>query len=252
MAERKSRRWKERARELGADSYALYRAARDPRVPWYAKLLAGAVAAYAVSPVDLIPDFIPVLGMLDDLVIVPLGIALALKMIPSDVMNEHRQAARERFSKGLPRRRIGSVKDAKAGVRVFRVLFVCVENSTRSQMAEAFARMHGAGVLEAWSAGSKASGSLNPRAVAAMGERGYDLTTHRSKSLVEVGTEPWDYLVTMGCGDECPWMPAAKREDWKLPDPHMLSSDEFNTMRDEIERRVLDLIGRLRATERTS
>lgn len=129
---------------------------------------------------------------------------------------------------------------------MFRVLFVCVENSTRSQMAEAFARMHGGGLIEAWSAGSKPSGSLNSRAVAAMKERGYDLTTHRSKGLADVGTKPWDYLVTMGCGDECPWMPAAKREEWKLPDPHTLSLDEFNELRDEIERRVLDLIARLR------
>jgi protein-tyrosine-phosphatase len=135
---------------------------------------------------------------------------------------------------------------------MLRVLFVCVENATRSQMAEAFARMHGAGLLEAWSAGSKPSGSINPRAVAAMKERGYDLTTHRSKSLAEVGTTRWDYLVTMGCGDACPWMPASKREDWELPDPHLLSSDEFLALRDEIERRVLDLIGRMRAGERAS
>ena len=133
------------------------------------------------------------------------------------------------------------------GVRVFRVLFVCVENSSRSQMAEGFARMYAAGLIDAWSAGSKPSGTVNPRAVAAMSERGYDLTTHRSKSLAEVSKGRWDYLVTMGCGDECPWVPAAKRKDWKLPDPHKLSPDEFNELRDEIERRVLDLIVRLRA-----
>jgi len=109
MASRKGKRWTQRARELSADSYALYLAARDPRVPWYAKLLAGAVAVYAVSPIDLIPDFIPVLGLLDDLVIVPLGITLVLKMIPSEVMNEHRQTARARFSQGIPRRWVGAV-----------------------------------------------------------------------------------------------------------------------------------------------
>jgi arsenate reductase len=114
-------------------------------------------------------------------------------------------------------------------------------------MAEAFARMHGAGLVDGLSAGSNPSGSINPRAVAAMRERGYDLTEHRSKSLVEVGKGQWDYVVMMGCGDECPWVPAAKREDWKLPDPHGLSPDEFNELRDEIERRVIDLIARLRA-----
>jgi uncharacterized membrane protein YkvA (DUF1232 family) len=75
------------------DVVALYLAARDPRVPWYAKLLAGCVAAYALSPIDLIPDFIPVLGYLDDVVIVPLGILLAVGMIPHSVMAEHRAAA---------------------------------------------------------------------------------------------------------------------------------------------------------------
>lgn len=109
MAGRIDKSWKQRAHELSADSYALYLAARDRRVPWYAKLLAGAVALYAVSPIDLIPDFIPIVGMFDDLIIVPLGMALALKMIPREVMEEHRQVARIRLSEGMPRRWIGAV-----------------------------------------------------------------------------------------------------------------------------------------------
>ena len=128
-----------------------------------------------------------------------------------------------------------------------RVLFVCVENSNRSQMAEAFARLHGAGVIEAVSAGSRPSGRVNPRAIAAMGERGYDLTGHASKSLGEVGPGPWDYVITMGCGDECPWIPTAHREDWDLPDPRDMPPDRFNAARDDIERRVLGLIGLVRA-----
>ena len=75
------------------DVHAIYLASRDPRVPWYAKALGIAVAAYALSPIDLIPDFIPVLGYLDDLIIVPLGIALVVRLIPSDVMAEHRAQA---------------------------------------------------------------------------------------------------------------------------------------------------------------
>ena len=75
--------------------HALYLAARDPRVPWYAKAVALAVAAYAFSPIDLIPDFIPVIGYLDDLIIVPLGILLAVRLIPADVLAEHRSAASE-------------------------------------------------------------------------------------------------------------------------------------------------------------
>lgn len=102
-------KWTRRAHELSADSYALYLAARDPRVPWYAKLLAAAVVAYAVSPIDLIPDFIPVIGLLDDMIIVPLGLALALKMIPREVMEEHRREARGRLAEGVPRRWIGAV-----------------------------------------------------------------------------------------------------------------------------------------------
>jgi uncharacterized membrane protein YkvA (DUF1232 family) len=102
-------KWSRKAHELSADSYALYLAARDPRVPWYAKLLAAAVVAYAVSPIDLIPDFIPVIGLLDDMIIVPLGLALALKMIPREVMEEHRREARGRLAEGVPRRWVGAV-----------------------------------------------------------------------------------------------------------------------------------------------
>ena len=86
-------RWKEWARTIRRDAHALYLAARDPRVPWYAKALAVAVAAYAASPIDLIPDFIPVIGYVDDLILVPLGIALVIKLIPAEIMAEHRALA---------------------------------------------------------------------------------------------------------------------------------------------------------------
>ena len=86
-------RWKEWARTIRRDAHALYLAARDPRVPWYAKGLAVAVAGYAASPIDLIPDFIPVVGYLDDLIIVPLGVALVIKLIPAEILAEHREVA---------------------------------------------------------------------------------------------------------------------------------------------------------------
>jgi len=86
-------RWKEWARTIRRDAHALYLAARDPLVPWYAKALAIAVAAYAASPIDLIPDFIPVIGYVDDLILVPLGIALVIKLIPAEIMAEHRALA---------------------------------------------------------------------------------------------------------------------------------------------------------------
>ena len=95
-------RWKTRARQLQAEVYALYLAFRDPRVPWYAKAVAACVVGYALSPVDLIPDFIPVLGYLDDLVLIPLGIALTVRMIPPAVMVECRARARSELADGKP------------------------------------------------------------------------------------------------------------------------------------------------------
>jgi protein-tyrosine-phosphatase len=101
-----------------------------------------------------------------------------------------------------------------------KLLFVCVENSNRSQMSEAFARLLGGESVEAYSAGSKPSGVVNPKAISAMQELGYDLTKHDSKSLEEVkALAPFDVVVTMGCGDACPWMPASKFIDWQIPDP---------------------------------
>ena len=99
-----------------------------------------------------------------------------------------------------------------------RLLFVCVENSNRSQMAEAFARIHGAGRYEAWSAGSRPSGLVNPKAIAALAERGYDLSTHRSKSVDELPRAPFAAVITMGCGDACPSVASRIHEDWQIPE----------------------------------
>ncbi len=101
--------WKQRARQLKIEVYELYLAYRDPRVPWYARVFAACVVAYAFSPIDLIPDPIPVLGYLDDLVLVPLGIVLALKMIPVSVMNECRVRASEIAAQGKPINRAAAV-----------------------------------------------------------------------------------------------------------------------------------------------
>ena len=127
------------------------------------------------------------------------------------------------------------------------VLFVCVENSNRSQMAEAFARMHGRGAVEAASAGSRPSGRINPKAIAAMQERGYDLTTHASKGLDAFNGRRVDVAVTMGCGDECPLVIAGRRDDWKIPDPRDMSPEEFRGVRDLIERKVRELVASLTA-----
>ena len=128
-----------------------------------------------------------------------------------------------------------------------RVLFVCVENANRSQMAEAFARLHGAGRVEALSAGSRPSGSINPRATQFMAELGYDLSRHRSKSLDEVAADDRGFaaVVTMGCGDACPWVTAERREDWALPDPKHMDDDAYRAVRDDISERVRKLLDSL-------
>ena len=123
-----------------------------------------------------------------------------------------------------------------------RVVFVCVENSNRSQMAEAFARIHGAGRVEALSAGSRPSGRVHPKAIESMREFGYDLEQHRSKSVTELAGEEFDVAVTMGCGDQCPMIRAKAHEDWQIPDPKDLPPDEFRAVRDLIERKVVELL----------
>ena len=123
-----------------------------------------------------------------------------------------------------------------------RVIFVCVENSNRSQMAEAFARIHGAGQVVAFSAGSRPSGRVNPRAVEAMQEVGYDLTTHISKGLSEFNGQEFDAAVTMGCGDECPLVLAKRRVDWQIPDPKSMTPEQFREVRALIEAKVRELI----------
>ncbi len=126
-----------------------------------------------------------------------------------------------------------------------RVLFVCVENSNRSQMAEAFARLESCGAVEAFSAGSRPSGVVNPRAVEFMREVGYDLSVHVSKSLAELPAGEYDVAITMGCGDACPMVSAKRREDWDIPDPKHLPADEFRTVRDLIRAKVRELLASL-------
>ena len=126
-----------------------------------------------------------------------------------------------------------------------RVLFVCVENSNRSQMAEAFARLEGGGQVEAHSAGSRPSGTINPKAIRYMEEVGVDLAAHRSKSLEDIRGMEFDAVVTMGCGDNCPWVPARRREDWALPDPRDMDEAGYRAVRDEIRARVRQLLASL-------
>lgn len=127
-----------------------------------------------------------------------------------------------------------------------KILFVCIENSNRSQMSQAFASMLGGPSVEAYSAGSRPSGKINPKAIASMKDLDYDLSVHTSKSLEEVKQfAPFEAVVTMGCGDACPWMPAKKFIDWEIPDPKDMNEDDFRNIRDLIRTKVEVLLSEL-------
>ena len=124
-----------------------------------------------------------------------------------------------------------------------KILFVCIENSNRSQMSQAFATIHGGEIIEAYSAGSNPSGKINQKAVNAMKELGYDLSKHHSKSLQDVKQRaPFDVVVTMGCGDACPWMPAKRFIDWEIPDPKAMNEVDFRKVRELIQTKVKELL----------
>lgn len=197
---------------------------KDSRTPILAKILLGAAVGYALMPFDLIPDFLPVIGHLDDVIIVPGLVYIALKMIPKELVEEHR----------------AKVKD---GEGTKRILFVCIENSCRSQMAEGFARFYGKGRIKAFSAGSRPSGKVNETAIEVMREAGIDISSQPSKGFEALSHEEFDVVVTMGCGDECPFVPARKKIDWKIRDPKGQSIEFFREVRDEIKERILELIG---------
>lgn len=126
-----------------------------------------------------------------------------------------------------------------------RVLFVCVENACRSQMAEAFARRLGGESVEAYSAGSRPSGQVNLRIVEAMAELGYDLSSHSSKSLEQLPDVTFDYVATMGCTDSCPSVRARHHADWSIPDPKHLPTSELRVVRDLIKEKVQAMLAEL-------
>ena len=123
-----------------------------------------------------------------------------------------------------------------------KILFACVENSCRSQMAEGFTHIHGTNSLVPFSTGSKASGEINNKAVIAMKKIGYDLTQHKSKGLDEFNNSKFDYLITLGCNDKCPNIETKLRKEWDIPDPKNMNLEDFFKVRDLIEKKVLSLI----------
>jgi len=119
--------WKQKAKLIKKELYALYLACKDPRVPWYARVIAITVVGYAFSPIDLIPDFIPVLGYLDDLILIPLGIALVIKMVPADVLNECREKAGRELAKSKPKNWVAASVIVLIWISLFSVtVFYCV------------------------------------------------------------------------------------------------------------------------------
>ena len=123
-----------------------------------------------------------------------------------------------------------------------RILFACVANSCRSQMAEALARFHGQGKIEAYSAGSNPSGQVNQLAVKVMKERGLDISGQQSKGFNKLPVDNFDIVVLMGCGEQCPFVPAKKWIEWEIPDPEGKSLAFFRKVREEIERKVVFLL----------
>ena len=124
------------------------------------------------------------------------------------------------------------------------VVFVCVANSFRSQLAEAAARVYFGDQWEIWSAGSHPGGGVHPMAAATAAEAGWDMSGHHSKGLQDLPRKTWDYVVTMGCGDNCPTLSAKQRIDWQIPDPVGLSPEALRRLPDDIAQRVKALMQR--------
>ena len=123
-----------------------------------------------------------------------------------------------------------------------KVVFLCIENSCRSQIAEAFANIHGKEKILAFSAGSKPSGTINPKAISLMTELNYDLSTHQSIHVDKLPDVEIDAMISMGCGDSCPSIRAKERIEWDIPDPKEMEDQDFKEVIKNIERKVLDFL----------
>lgn len=130
-----------------------------------------------------------------------------------------------------------------------KVLFVCIENSCRSQIAEGFTRYFGKGVIEPYSAGSRPSGFLNPNAVCVMQEINIDISAQKPKGFLDLPIKNFDYVITMGCNDVCPFVPAKKHMEWDIEDPKNKGIEAFRSARDEIKERVEMLIEEIKHGE---
>ncbi len=123
-----------------------------------------------------------------------------------------------------------------------RILFVCIENSCRSQMAEGFAKFYGRDKIEVFSAGSNPSGKVNELAIEVMKEKGIDISEQKSKGFKDLPYTNFDYMVTMGCGDVCPFVPAKQRIEWEIEDPKEKPKEKFKEVRDKIEKKIKEFL----------
>ncbi|MFA5157369.1 MAG: arsenate reductase ArsC [Candidatus Omnitrophota bacterium] len=130
-----------------------------------------------------------------------------------------------------------------------KILFVCIENSCRSQIAEGFGRYFGKDVLEPYSAGSRPSGEINPTAVAVMAEIGIDISHQQSKGFADLAVKDFDYAITLGCKDTCPFVPADRHIEWQIEDPKGKDIEFFRRTRDQLKTKIIDFIESLKAAE---
>jgi arsenate reductase len=126
-----------------------------------------------------------------------------------------------------------------------KILFVCIENACRSQMAEGFAKFYGRDKVEVFSAGSHPSGKVDQTAIEVMKEKGIDISNQKSKGFRDLPYQSFDYVITMGCGDVCPFVPAKKRIEWEIEDPKGKSNEEFRRTRNKIENKVKEFLEEL-------
>jgi arsenate reductase len=146
---------------------------------------------------------------------------------------------------GADSERVFIIKDSHMKEEKLKIIFVCVENARRSQMAQGFAEALGQGKLEVYSAGSQPSSQIDPLVIEVMKEKGIDLSSKRPKGLNDLPPIEMDYLITMGCEETCPAIPAKRIIEWEIPDPKGKSTDVFRQVRDLIEDKVRALLAEI-------
>ena len=215
---------KERAKKLKTDITAIFLALKDEETPSSAKIIAAITVAYALSPIDLIPDFVPILGYLDDVILLPALVALTVRLIPKEIMERNRKLAEGLWKNGKPK-----------------VAFICVHNSCRSQIAEALGKHLASDVFESYSAGTETKPRINQDAVRIMKQlHGIDMEQTQYSKLISDIPNP-DIAISMGCNVGCPFIGRPFDDNWGLEDPTGQSDDKFVQTIKEIEVKIIQL-----------